>query len=643
MRGALEGRVAAPAAAPAALVGQVASPLLLGAVGVLLAAALLRGGGSGSGALFWIGAGAVLAAGAAATAAALGRAPRPRLPLAGVALLLAVSALTLWIGATVVWSIQPDRTWDSFNRAAVYLALLVLGVVVGSAVREAPAAVAAILAAVVGATVLWALAGAVIPALGPDVERSARLREPVEYWNALALAIAMGLPLWLWLARRVQLRPVCAVALFASGVALLLTGSRGGLIVAVVAVGVWLLLARAWNESAPLLLVAGLPALAVGGWALTSAVAEAGADGRGTEGAVLGVLLVAGGALVAWIASRPLPAVLPRVAAGAAVAAGVALLVVAAVRGDEWWAEFRNPPAVQVSNDPGRLADPSSNHRWTWWTQAWTIFRADELTGAGAGAYELARRPIREDTSGPLDPHNLFVKALAETGIVGFLLLLAAVAAAAWACVVALRRTSGEERAATIALVAACCAWLAQALFDMPWEYVAVSAPLFVALGVVVAAGSRGEPRRAGLVAIAAPAAVAVALLLSLVSPWLAERRAEAALDALVDGDPVAAADASRSAQSLNPLAVRPLHLEAIALESEGRLDAAQERYEEAVRLQPENGQTWYELGRFEYEARRDAEDALVYLDRSWGLDRQSPDTGPLLDRVRAELAAQSK
>ena len=54
--------------------------------------------------------------------------------------------------------------------------------------------------------------------------------------------------------------------------------------------------------------------------------------------------------------------------------------------------EFRNPPSVQVTQDPARLASFSSNHRWTWWKQAWEVF--EEHPGRGTGR---ARSSCRGD------------------------------------------------------------------------------------------------------------------------------------------------------------------------------------------------------------------------------------------------------
>jgi hypothetical protein len=597
---------------------------LLGVAALVVGGALLRGGGSQPSPLFWIGS---LALVAVAAGLAL---RRPSLGRAELALFACLAGLAAWSAATIVWSIEPDRSWDSFNRVAVYLAILALGALVGATPRV-PVTVLAVLFAL---ALAWALATVVVPALGPDVERSARLREPVEYWNALALVAAMALPVWLWLRR-----PLGAVAIFGTVVALVLTTSRGGFLVALVAVAVWLALVRPRREAAWLLLVSVPPGLAVGGLALTTAIAEAGTSGDTRAGALLGVVLAAVGAGVFAAARRPAPAWAPRVAAGAALAGLVAGVAVATPRLDDAWDEFRNPPSVQVPTDPSRLADLSSNHRWTWWTQAWSIFRADPLGGTGAGTYELARRPIRGDTLAPIDPHNLVLKALAETGIVGLLLLLGAIAAAVRVAVGALRRTAGEERAAPAALVAGGAAWLAHSLVDMPWEYAAATVPVTFGLGVLATAGRPAAgPAPVNRSAVVLPAAVALVLLGSLAFPWLAERRLSTSLDALTEGDARTGLAAAQDARALDPLSVEPLFLEGTAYELSDRPEEARRAYERAVRLQPRNPDTWYVLGRFEYEQGELAR-ALLYLDRSWGLDRQSPETGPLLDRVREELS----
>jgi tetratricopeptide (TPR) repeat protein len=310
------------------------------------------------------------------------------------------------------------------------------------------------------------------------------------------------------------------------------------------------------------------------------------------------------------------------------------------VRVDDFVDEFRNPPSVQVPQGSGRLTALSSNHRWTWWREAWQVWEANPVVGTGAGSFALARLPIREDTQRPLEPHNVVVQALAETGLVGFLLLLGFAGAGAWAVAGALRRLKGADRAAAAALGAGLVAYAGHALIDVGYDYVAVSAPFFLVLGVLLSAGrapsADGSRSWLGAVAAVAVAATAVA---SLASPWLAERRLDVALDRSLAGDVAGAEDAAEEAQALNPLALRPLIMEASLAEGAGRLDEAEALFREAVELQPKNPETWYQLGRFRFEARNDPAGALLLLDRSYALDAYHRETPALLNEVRAALA----
>jgi tetratricopeptide (TPR) repeat protein len=662
MRAALHGGPAtASTTVPHVARPPLVAPLLLAPAAALVGAAVLVGGGSDDARIFPIGGGAVLLAAACVAAVLLGAIARPRVGRAGGLLAGCLAAFVLWSGASIAWSIEPDRSWDALNRGVAYVALLTVGIFVGALVPRAPRVVAIGLAAILGLAVVWALAGKVIPALGPDTDRSARLRAPVGYWNALALLVAMSLPLWLWLAagRRhaVGLRAVGAAMLAATLVALVLTTSRGGIVVGAVAVGTWLVLVRSRLEGVAAILLAAPVATALAAWALSRpSLADAGADpdAAARDGALLGVLLAVGLVLVlalAYVAARqPLDEArrrrLGRLAAGVVAFAAVAALVAGVVRvGDPaaWLSarvdEFRNPPSVQVTQGPERLTAFSSNNRWTWWGEAGRIWEEHPAAGTGAGTFALARKQLRKDTQLPLAPHNVGLQALSETGLVGFLLLAGAVAAAAWAVARTLRRLRGAEHAAAAALAAALAAYLAHSLVDMGWEYVAVSAPFFVALGTLVAAGREPAPRREGRrLGALVVGALAVTLLASLAFPWLAERRLDAAYEALERGDFAAAASDADDAASLNPLSIEPLQVGALAEELRGDLDEAERLLRDAVELQPENGETWYELGRFEFEARGDLENALRHLDRSYALDSFGP-SGPVLDDVRAAIA----
>src|SRR5438105_10087130 len=136
-----------------------------------------------------------------------------------------------------------------------------------SAVRVVAGALAVLLFGVVG----WALLGKVFPSLFPDGARVARLRDPIGYWNALALACAIALPLALWLCtrrdRRVRVGGV--LLLYLAVIALVLTYSRAGVVVAAAGVVLWLALVPARLESLGALVVGVAPAAAVAGWAST--------------------------------------------------------------------------------------------------------------------------------------------------------------------------------------------------------------------------------------------------------------------------------------------------------------------------------------------------------------------------------------
>src|SRR5215211_4505588 len=275
-----------------------AVPALLGGSGVLLVAAVLLGDATDEARLAWIGAGAVVVVAVAALVL-----PRPRVGRAGVALFALVAAATAWAAISVLWSIQPDRSWDVVNRGLAYMALLGLGALVAAATPRAARLTAGAFAVVFGAAIVWALAGKAVPALGSDLERVARLQSPLGYWNALALLIAMSLPLWLWVAappsRSRVLRAAGCAAIALAVAALALTASRGGILVAVVAVGAWLALVGQRVESGLVLVAGGVPGAAAAGWPLAlpllSALAFRPSPGR------------AGGSWASCSRSSPLP------------------------------------------------------------------------------------------------------------------------------------------------------------------------------------------------------------------------------------------------------------------------------------------------------------------------------------------------
>ena len=111
----------------------------------------------------------------------------------------------------------------------------------------------------------------------------------------------------------------------------------------------------------------------------------------------------------------------------------IALVAIAAFgfrygRPDTWlegrWHEFRSLNAAQPQN-AARFGTGASN-RYDYWRVAARTTEAHPLAGVGAGAFAepwYEHRAINENIT---DAHSWEASALAETGIVGFLLLGAA-------------------------------------------------------------------------------------------------------------------------------------------------------------------------------------------------------------------------
>src|SRR4051794_11486186 len=259
---------------------------------LLVGAALFFGGGGANGSVPWLGAAALVIVLALLA---------PRGVPGGWTAVAPLAVLTLWLAATIAWSMLPARSWDYANRALLYTLCATLGLWLAPRRRE----LALGLMVLLGAVAVWSLLGKVLPPLYDDYGRVARLRGPVGLWNQLALLGDFALALALWRKGR-------AGTLLAYGwlVALALTYSRGGLATGVLVVAAWLLLSDERIESAATVVAAALPAAVVVGIAfvlpgVTSD--EELSSTRWRDGLVFGVLLVAGAFAAAALARAPRP------------------------------------------------------------------------------------------------------------------------------------------------------------------------------------------------------------------------------------------------------------------------------------------------------------------------------------------------
>ncbi len=591
---------------------------------------------------------ALLAAAVLAFLALWGRLAWPVVGRAGTWFLGGLTALALWSGASLLWSIQADRSWDSTNLAMAYVAFAVIGLFAGVRV------VAAVLAAAIGLSVTWGLLGRVIPTLAPQTS-TARVTGTIDYWNAFALMAASALPLGLWLAasERWRVRVAGLLLVYGGTLALLLTFSRGGLVVAAVAVGVWLVLVRERLESIGLLAVGAVPALgaALVAFALPGVSSDRQPRSvRVHDGPVFGVATLVGAAVVVgaawWLRRHPVRLSAEqrrRLWRVLLIAVPVVVLVVLAVG----IAASAGPLTIHAG--PGRFFRLGSSDRLQWWKESLDVFRDHPLAGSGAGTFSIARRPFAgETTSVASEPHNLPLQFLSELGLVGLALFALVLVAAAFVVVCAVRRLRGAERSAAVALAAICAAWLAHAAVEFDWEYIALTGPVVLVVASLAAAGRAATGRAPSRwLAIAAVAVVVVALF-SVVTPWTADRKLTDSADALSAKRYAAAVTAAQDAHSLNPLSAEALIAWGDALnrlafqalddrrDDDARAIAGQalRRYRQATDLQPENPLTWRALGQFELDTLGDKAAAKASLERAVALDPRDEDAQSSLDEA---------
>ena len=607
--------------------------------------ALFFSGGFDDTALVWIGGLALALAALTAAAAQIGPLPAPRVDARAAAFLGCLFGLAAWAGLSTLWSVSPDRSWAYTNRTLVYAAFALLGVLLSALVPRV-GALAGAAALLLGLLIGWALLAKCVPGLYSDYGRVARLRAPVAYWNELALLCDVAVPLALWLAaprgRRAAVRAAGALLLFGATVTLLLTYSRVGVLLACLAAAAWVVLDRDRVESlAALALGGGVGAAAFG---IALALPGITKDGqprsvRAHDGWIFALVLLAAGALVlvaalalARLERRSPLAPGPRrrveriavVAALALVLAGIATSVVFSGR---IWSEFTNPVSSQISSTTNRFTSLNSSNRWRWWGEEWRAFTAHPAGGTGAGTFQLTDLRVHRSPLTTDEPHNTPLQFLGELGIVGLLLYAGAAAAAAAAVMRARRRAAGAERAAVTALGIGLAAFLAHTVVDMDWNFVATCGPLLLVAGALAGrpAAPEASVARVRRPLLAAGAVLfALAAFYSLAAPWLAQRQLASA---------ASAADVKR-AHAWDPLSTRVLMIWA-AYEDADPL-RAQQLYQQAVSLEPENSETWYALGQF-YADHGAWKLAYEAFSKAWTYNRFGPTGTPCgpLDQAR--------
>ncbi|WP_445152470.1 O-antigen ligase family protein [Baekduia sp. Peel2402] len=598
-------------------------PTLL-AVAVLIAWTPLDGAQSVT---RWAPGGIVFVALLAATGGGLGLRWRAVPGAVRVAVVL-MAAFTAWSYLSISWADDNGVALEGANRTLLYLVVFALFALWS----QRPATGAWVLG-------LWTagigvLAVVVLVRLGTvDDPKAAlfgggdRLLWPVGYPNAEAATWLMAF--WPAVAFAASARvpwPLRGAAA-ALGVVLLdvalLSQSRGSLLaIPVCAAAFVLFVPGRLRTIAALIPIAGLAALALpkvldvgdalDGSGGVAAVTDAGSTAMSVvliHAVLAGVVVTA---FAAWEALRP-----PSAKTAATIRRGWTLLVVVgAVAGlagalvvagnpidrvDHAWDSFKGGYDDNTGSS-SRLTAGLGSNRYDFYRVALDVFSEHPITGAGADNFFQDYLERGESSETPRNPHNLALRTLEQTGLVGTLLLLGAFLAALTAGWRAMRLS--DPLAATVAggALVSFAYWIAHGMTDWFWEWAGLGAPAFALLGLACALAPRAEveadapARRPGAVALVLGATTAVLAALILAGPWLAERDVETA-GTVWPERPFEAYSRLDRALDLDPMTDRPALIEGSIALRYGDLARAKAAFTEALDRNPRGQYATLELG----------------------------------------------
>ena len=488
-------------------------------------------------------------------------------PFAARVTVASLAAYALFELASIAWSSSKGSAWDSANRTFAYAFVLALfaGTPMSRGAKGVLVCALAVALAAVAVVTLFSAAASPASAFLFD-----RLSPPTGYANATAALFlipfwaAVGLagdphrPPWLRAPALGSAAVLVAVALVPE--------SRGAVYAAPIA-AVLLLALTPYRYRTSLALAVAVAPTAILVHTFTRPYADPALHARShatREAAfaaiVVGVVVAAVGFALALADRRFAPQPSPRLRLVRVVlaVAVVAAVVAAAIRydprhvADRAWASFRAP--TQSGGVGGtRLLGNLGSNRYDFWRVALDVAKDHPVGGVGADNFSEAYLVRRRSQEQPLYPHSLEMGVLAQTGAIGAILFACFLGFGAAAVARARRRDPAW------AGIAAGCAtafgyWIVHGSVDWLWEFPALAGCALSLLGLAVSDGARARVPRAGALAATA---VAVALALSFVPPWLSARQTERAA-ADWQGDPAFAYSLLDQAASLDPLSDTP-------------------------------------------------------------------------------------
>ncbi len=570
-----------------------------------------------------------------------------------------VAAFAAWTAASITWAPSAENAFNEFNRVALYLGVYLVAVLAASR-RNAHAWSDALAIGITSVGVL-ALASRLFPTVLPagDVPEFipsavARLSYPVEYWNGLAILAGLSFPLLLRsaiTARHALVRGFAVAAVPVLSATIFLTSSRGGFLTALLGTLAFALLTERRAAMLGAVAVGVLGSTATVGVLLArDELANNPSDSpvvvdEGRSAALLILLIGVSCAAVYALGSGRLRGVrIPSLAARVATVgvAAVVLFGIAASDPVERFETFKAPPgAVEGSQDDfvrAHLLSGNGSGRWQFWSAAVEEFETQPSIGRGAGSYESWWAEHGTIAMFVRDAHSLYLEALGELGIIGFLLVVSGFACGTVAGVRRVFAARGDDRVTVAALTAAFVAYGFAAGIDWMWELTIVSIIGIGCLGLLTGPATAGAPDLAAVPAEQPPrgrpwsrfALGAAALVFgwfvvcAQAVPLLTEIKISDSQEASRRGDGEQALDDALTARNLQPWAASPYLQLALVEEQMGNLRGARAWIAEAIARNAVDWRLWLVQTRIETKD-GDVAAARKSLARAAELNPRSP------------------
>ena len=180
--------------------------------------------------------------------------------------------------------------------------------------------------------------------------------------------------------------------------------------------------------------------------------------------------------------------------------------VVAAVGNPVSWVVVSRSGAASARTTPGRLTDLCANNRPAWWRESVRVAARRPLGGTGAGTFAIARKRGPRGRERRQRAAQRPAAAARRPGVVGLGLGLLLRRRGGRRHRRGLRLVAPAERPPAVALACLVLAYGVHALVDYDLDFLAVTAPMLVALGVCSRSGGRRRTPRLGALGLAAVA-----------------------------------------------------------------------------------------------------------------------------------------